>query len=97
MRCIRIPPKAPKANAFVESYISTTKREVLNYFVCFSRGQVDYILRVWLKHYHEHRPHRRVGRDNAVLDEYLVPKSSGTVRCKEELGGVIRSYYREAA
>ena len=69
VRCIRIPPKAPKANAFVESFIASTKRETLNHFVCFSRGQLDYILRVWLKHYHKQRPHRGVGRDNTFLDE----------------------------
>lgn len=45
VRCIRISPRAPKANAFVESFIGSTKREMLNHFVCFSRGQLDYILR----------------------------------------------------
>ncbi len=97
VRCIRIPPRAPKANAFVESFIGSTKREVLNHFVCFSRGQLDYILRVWLKHYHEQRPHRGVGRDNTVLDTSFVPTTEGAIRCKSELGGILKSYYREAA
>ena len=97
VRCIRTPPRAPKANAFCESFIGTTKREVLNHFFCFSRGQLDYILRVWLNHYHEQRPHRGVGRDNTVLDENFVPNTEGRVHCKTELGGILKSYYREAA
>ena len=94
---IKTPPRAPMANAFCECYIGTTKREVLNHFICFSRGQLDYILRVWLKHYHEQRPHRGVGRDNTVLDENFTPNSEGRVHCKTELGGILKSYYREAA
>lgn len=38
-----------------------------------------------------------MGRDNTVLDETFVPKTEGVARSKEELGGVIRSYYREAS
>jgi putative transposase len=97
VRPIKIPPRAPMANAFLETYIGKMKQEVLNNFICFSRGQLDYINRVWLKHYHEQRPHRGVGRDNTVLDETFVPQSQGSVRCKSELGGILKSYYREAA
>ena len=97
VRPIKIPPRAPMANAFCESYIGSTKRECLNNFICFSRGQLDYINRVWLRHYHGHRPHRGVGRDNTVLDKNFVPRAEGIVRCKSELGGILKSYYREAA
>ena len=97
VRPIKIPPRAPMANAFRESYIGTTKRKALNRFICFSRGQLDYILRVWLKHYHEQRPHRGVSRENTVLDVDFVPQTEGLIRCKSELGGILKSYYRDAA
>jgi putative transposase len=84
------------ANAFCESYIGKTKQEVLNHFICFSRGQLDYILRVWLKHYHEQRPHRGVGRDNTVLDVDFAPQTEGHIRRKSEIGGILKRYYREA-
>ncbi len=45
VRPIKIPPHAPMANAFVESYIGKMKQEVLNHFICFIRGQLDYIIR----------------------------------------------------
>jgi putative transposase len=97
VRPIRIPPRAPMANAFVETYIGKMKQEVLNHFFCFGLDQLDYINRVWLKHYHEQRPHRGVGRDNTVLDQTFVPETEGIVRCKTELGGILKSYYRDAA
>ena len=50
-----------------------------------------------LKYYHEQRAYRGIGRDNTVLDEGFVPKTEGRVRCKSELGGILKSYYREAA
>ncbi len=97
IRPIKIPPRAPKANAFVETYIGKMKQELLNHFICFGLDQLDYINRVWLKHYHEQRPHRGIGRDNTVLDETFVPQTEGVIRCKSEFGGILKSYYREAA
>ena len=35
--------------------------------------------------------------NNEVLDKTFVPQSEGVVRCRQELGGLIKSYYREAA
>jgi hypothetical protein len=97
VRCIPILLKAPVANVFCESYIGKPKQEVLNHFICFSRGQLDYIRRVWLKHYHEQRPHRGGGRDNTVLDVDFVPQTEGHIRRKSEIGGILKRYYREAA
>lgn len=97
VRRIRIPVKDPRANAFSESFIESLKRECPNKFKCFGLDPLGYILTTWIRHYHTERPHGIVGRDNTVLDDTLVPKTEGVVRSKEELGGVIRSYYREAA
>ena len=97
VRCIKIPPRAPRANAFCEAFVGTIKKEALNYFICFGRDQLDYIVKTWVAHYLAERPHRGVGRDNTVLDENFIPTSEGTVRCKRELGGLLNSYYREAA
>ncbi len=32
-----------------------------------------------------------------VLDKTLEPQAHGKVHCKQQLGGLIKSYYREAA
>ena len=96
-RCIRTPIKAPRANAFAESWIESHKRECLNYFVCFSLDHLDHIKTTWVTYYNTLRPHRGLGMGNEVLDETFRPQTHGTVRCKQQLGGLIKSYYREAA
>lgn len=95
--CVKTPVMAPKANAFCESFIGTLKRECLNHFICFSIDQLDYINRTWIRHYNTERPHRGKDKLNLVLDENFSPQREGPVRCKEQLGGLIKSYYREAA
>jgi len=97
VRCLKSPPQAPKTNAFVESFIGTLKRECLNHFVCFTREQLDYINRTWIGHYNTDRPHRGVGMNNEVLDPSFEPKRKGRIRHKQQLGGIVSSYYGEAA
>jgi len=96
-RIIQIPHRAPDANAFAESFIGTIKRECLDFFVCFSRSQLDYILRTWVSHYNVERPHR--GRDigNNVLEVDFRPARDGPIRRRRQLGGIITSYTRDAA
>jgi hypothetical protein len=58
VRCIRIPPKAPQANAFCESFIGTCKHQCLNHFVCAGLDQLAHINHVWLDYYHTSGPTR---------------------------------------
>lgn len=94
---IQIPHRAPDANAFAESFIATIKRECLDFFICFSRSQLDYILRTWVRHYNVDRPHR--GRDigNNVLQVDFRPVRDGPILRKRQLDGIITSYTRRAA
>ena len=96
-RVIQIPHRAPNANAFAESFIGTIKRECLDFFICFSRSQLDYILRTWVRHYNVERPHR--GRDigNNVLQVDFRPVRDGPIRRNRQLGGIVTSYTRDAA
>ena len=97
VRCIRIPIKAPRANSYSESWIETTKREILNCFICFGLDQLDYIVTTWITHYNARRPHRGIGMNNEVLDQTFQPQTEGPIRCKQQLGGIIKEYHREAA
>lgn len=84
-------------NAFVEPFIRKLKGECLNFFVIFGIHQLDHIVTTWLRHYHAERPHRGIGIGNRVLDLDFKPRIEGEVRSRRELGGLITSYYREAA
>ncbi len=97
VRPIKIPPRAPRANAFCESFVGTIKKSCLNYFICFSLGQLDYINKTWLDHYHFQRPHQGKDIGNNVLDADFKPQTEGTIKHREKLGGIVSEYFREAA
>ena len=82
-------------NAYAESFVGTVKRECLNYFTCFAKAQVGYIVEKFVSFYNTYRPHRGKGIDNRVLDPSFVPKRAGPVKCEEFLGGLLKSYYRD--
>lgn len=94
IKVINTPVQAPKANAYCESFIGNFKRECLNHFVIFHTGQLNYICKTWVKYYNTERPHRGEGLDNNVLNVDFSPQSEGRVKCKQQLGGLIKSYYR---
>ena len=96
-RILQIPHRAPAANAYCESLISSIKMEILDFFICVSRRQLDYIVKSWVRHYNTERPHQGKGVGNNVLDVDFKVRKEGTIRSREKLGGLIRSYYREAA
>ncbi len=92
---IKTPVRAPRANSFCESFIGRLKAECLNKFVCFSMDHLHHINSVWIKYYNERRPHRGVDIGNNILDGDFTPSLKGEVKCREQLGGIIRDYYRE--
>ena len=103
IKIVKSPVMAPNANAFVESWIATLKRECLNHFLCFSLRHADHIVQAFARYYNEHRPHQ--GLSNRVLDSADKPDLSlaqaaspvGAIGCRSELGGLLKHYYRCAA
>lgn len=94
---LKTPVRSPKANAFCESFIGTLKRECLNNFFCFSIDHLHHINSVWIKYYNTRRPHRGKDIGNNILDADFTATLNGKVKCREQLGGVIKDYYREDA
>jgi hypothetical protein len=56
----------------------------LNYFICFSLGQLDYINKTWLEHYHPFRPHQGKDIGNNILDADFKPETEGTIKHREK-------------
>jgi transposase InsO family protein len=55
---IRTPVQAPNANAHAERWVGSVRRECLDRLLIFSRRQLEHVLRVYTRHYNQHRPHR---------------------------------------
>jgi putative transposase len=101
MRVIRTPLKAPNANAYIERWVGSARRECLDRLLIFNRRQLEEVLRVYVRHYNEHRPHRAL--ELQAPDPRTKPTTRGepaaaaVVRRRDLLGGLIHEYEAAAA
>jgi putative transposase len=58
---LKTPVRAPQANAFCERVIGTIRRECLDFMIPTSERHVRTILREWVRHYNQGRPHASLG------------------------------------
>jgi putative transposase len=100
MRVIRTPFQAPNANAHVERWVGSARRECLDRLLIFNRRQLERVLRVYVRHYNERRPHRAL--DLEAPEPRTMPSTRGdpvsaAVRRRDLLGGLIHEYEAAAA
>jgi len=95
IRPIRTPVRAPRANAFIERWIGTVRREFLDRLLIVNRRHLEHVLPVYIRHYNEHRPHRSLHQAPPSREP---PRASETVvvpdriRRRDVLGGLIHEY-----
>jgi transposase InsO family protein len=87
--------RAPRANAFVERWIGTVRRECLDRILIVNRRHLERVLRVYIRHYNGHRPHRSLHQRPPIQE---APPGSETLvaldrlRRRDVLGGLIHEY-----
>jgi putative transposase len=101
-KVIRTPVRAPNANAHIERWVGSARRECLDRLLIFSRGQLERVLHVYVRHYNEQRPHRAL--DLQAPDPRTRPSTRGqragsatAIRRQDLLGGLIHEYEAVAA
>jgi len=90
---IRTPVRAPNANAYAERWVRTVRADCLDHLLIVGRRHLEHVLRVYVRHYNEHRPHRALGLappDRATLVEPAELPARATRR--DLLGGLIHEY-----
>jgi putative transposase len=55
---VKTPIRAPKANAFAERWVRTVRTECLDWMLVLGRRHLERVLRTYIAHYNEARPHR---------------------------------------
>jgi len=58
---VKMPFRAPIANAFAESWIGQFKRECLNHFMCLSLQYLDHIVQTFVSYHNTVRRHQGLG------------------------------------
>jgi transposase InsO family protein len=97
-QALRTPIRAPKANAYAEHWIQTVRVECLDWTLVLERRHLLRLLRGYVRHYNEQRPHRGLALAVPEAWEPDSPRSSPReVRRRDVLGGLIHEYHEVAA
>ena len=59
---LRMPVRAPRANAYAERWVGTVRREVVDRMLIFGRRHLASVLAESADHSNIHRPHRALGQ-----------------------------------
>jgi len=95
VRSLKIPKRSPNLNAYAERFCLSIKSECLDKMILFGETGVRHAIGQYMEHYHLERPHKVLGR--RIVEPETSPPAEGEVRCRERLGGLLKTYYREAA
>jgi len=88
---INTPVRAPNANAFSERWIRSVREECLDLILIINAAHLRRVLMEYVDYYNTARPHQ------GIEQQIPIPQarpSSGTIQCRNVLGGIIRDYYR---
>jgi transposase InsO family protein len=97
---IRTPIRAPRANAHAERWVQTVRVECLDWTLVLGRRHLLRLLRVYVRHYNQQRPHRGLALAVPELGERKSPHANPRprqVRRRDVLGGLIHEYHEVAA
>jgi hypothetical protein len=88
---IPTPVRAPNANAFSERWVRTVREECLDYILIFNAAHLRRVVIEFVDYYNTARPHQGIDQQTPIPQ---ARPSSGTIQCRNVLGGIIHDYYR---
>jgi hypothetical protein len=96
IRVLKTPPRAPRANAYVERWIGGMRREVLDRMLIVNARHLRSVLAVYEGHFNEHRPHRSLGQAAPLRALPAPVEADIKVIRRDHLGGLIHEYAQVA-
>jgi putative transposase len=102
IKVIRTPVRAPNANAHMERWVGSVRRECLDRLLIVGRRQLEHVLRIYVRHYNRQRPHRALDLRPPDSRAPSPVRSESTrqaplVSRRDLLGGLIHEYELAAA
>ncbi len=94
--CVALPAHSPNLNCYAERWVRSVKSECVSKLILFGERSLRRALTEYVAHFHAERNHQ--GKGNVLLfPQDLAKRTTGSVQCRERLGGLLRYYDREAA
>ena len=102
IRVIHTPVRAPNANAHMERWVGSVRRECLDRLLIVGRRHLELVLRVYVRHYNRQRPHRALDLKPPDANAHSSTGAGSTtddlqVKRRDLLGGLIHEYELAAA
>ena len=92
------PIASPRANAVAERVVGTLRRECLDHVIIVNERHLRLVLREFVRHYNEQRPHRGLSLAAPRREPASEPPlHAHTVRGRPILGGLLHEYESDAA
>ena len=94
LRIVLTPIRAPNANAFCERWVGTLRAECLDWTLILGRRHLERVLRTYIGHYNEARPHRGLALRTPIGNPSPAVRDlrAANVRRRDVLGGLIHEY-----
>jgi len=97
IKAVHTPYQTPTANAVVERFIGSARRECLDRLLVVGQRRLLHVLSVYVSHYNAHRPHRALGLRAPDSVEIPPPKvqpnlALATLQRRDLLGGLLHEY-----
>lgn len=92
---VRTPYRAPNANAFAKHWIRSARVECLDHSLVASEAHLRRVLTAYVAFYNQARPHQGLEQRSPI--PLPPPVLDGPVRRRDQLGGLLHDYCREAA
>jgi putative transposase len=95
IKIVKTPVQAPKANAFAERFVRTTRAECLDWLLIINRRHLERVLRIFVGHYNSHRPHRSLDLrppEPPARKLRALPAPDVGIERRDRLGGLIHEY-----
>ncbi len=95
---LALPPRSPNLNAHLERWNRSVKEECLSKLILFGEASLRHALSNYVRHYHDEGNHQ--GKANVFLFPAAADRigtSSGKIRTRARLGGLLKFYHQEVA
>jgi len=97
IRTVLTPIATPQANGIAERLVGTFRRECLDHIVIVNERHLRYVLREFVRHYNEARPHQTLELEVPTPGVGPPSDHSGPIVSRPVLGGLTHEYERKAA
>ncbi len=93
LEIVHTPFQAPRANAFAERWVRSARQECLDQILILNENHLRRVLKEYGEYYNHARPHQGISQNFPISGP--VKSTSGPIRRRDILGGIIHDYFRQ--